>query len=71
MTGRPQFESVTVDILRFVELLWRPGSDVREVRIPKSPPDVVYTPIDVTSFAFPSITNTATPPPATSIARNH
>ena len=34
MTGRPQFESVTVDILRFVELLWRPG-DVREVRIPK------------------------------------
>ena len=33
-TGRPQFESVTVDILRFVELLWRPG-DVREVRIPK------------------------------------
>ena len=34
MTGKPQFESVTVDILRFVELLWRPG-DVREVRIPK------------------------------------
>ena len=34
MTGRPQSESVTVDILRFVELLWRPG-DVREVRIPK------------------------------------
>ena len=34
MTGRPQFESVTVDILRFVELLWRPG-DVREARIPK------------------------------------
>ena len=34
MTGRPQFESVTVDILRFVELLWRPGDD-REVRIPK------------------------------------
>ncbi len=34
MTGKPQFESVTVDILRFVELLWRPG-DVREVRIPE------------------------------------
>ena len=34
MTARPKIDSVTADILRFVELLWLPEG-VREVRIPK------------------------------------